>query len=126
MKIEYPASFRFEDQSCISNRTSVLSSNSPVSKLNSINSGLVRGLEIKLPVAAAKILNLKNLCKKSTVKNPKPNDGKTPVNAPSAAPEAISFTLDFSLANLINLVLILVMKPVLILGLSSICQSCNF
>jgi hypothetical protein len=88
----------------MSKRTSVLSSNSPVSKLNSINSGLVRGLEIKLPVAAAKILNLINLCNRSTVKNPKPNDGKTPVKAPNAAPVAISFTLEFSFANLINLV----------------------
>jgi hypothetical protein len=48
----------------MSKRKSVLSSNSPVSKLNSINSGLVIGIQIKLPIAAAKILNLKNIYNK--------------------------------------------------------------
>lgn len=92
----------------MSKRITVLSISSPISKLNYINSGLVSGLEIKLPLTAAKILNLKNLYNKRTVKNPRTNEGKTLVNAPSAAPDAISFTLDFSLANLMNLVLILV------------------
>jgi hypothetical protein len=73
-----------------------------------MNSGLVSGLEIKLPLAAAKMLNLKNRYKKRTVKNPKPNEGKTPVNAPNAAPEAISLTLDFSFASVMNLFLIFV------------------
>ncbi len=110
MKMEYPASFKFADQSCMLKRTSVSSISSPISKLNNINIGLVIGFEIKLPLAAAKMLNLKNRYKNNTLRNPKPNEGKTPVNAPNAAPDAISFTLDFSLANFINVVLILLTR----------------